>query len=201
MPPVIYPFNICLNTGETILGVNVDLFKPEYKLCEESAANMSCSKKTGQYGKGTRNTKEDPLKVERTGRLGEKAFEKLTGLPADFSYREFGDKYDFYVDEDCKIDVKTSMNGQNECGFIFAIDEKGRKKELTSDVFVFSYMSKDDIENKLATVVFVGYLKKDDLEKIPITKSYYGNFYNYKIPYKDLKPIKPLIEAIRTRFD
>lgn len=196
-----YPFNICLNTGEIILGVNVDIFKPEYKLCEESAANMACSKKTGQYGRGAKNTKEDPIKVERTGRLGEKAFEKLTGLPADFSYREFGDKYDFYVDKDCKIDVKTSMNGQNECCFIFAIDEKGKKKKLTSDVFVFSYLSKEDPLNKTASVVFVGYLKKEDVEKIPITKSNLGNFYNYKIPFKDLKPINNLIDAIRTRFD
>jgi len=196
MPSIIESVKIGLNAGKIIQGVKVDLFEKEYDLCEESSRNMSCNKRFGIL-----NKKDDPYRTERIGRLGEKAFEKLTGLPVNFEYLEKGDKYDFIVDSECKIDVKTSLFSQNECGYITGVNKQGIKKYLTSNVFVFAYMSKEDKDQRLSSVVFLGYILREDVLKIPLIKSNYGEHKNYIVYYKNLKPIKPLIEAIRTRFD
>lgn len=189
--------NISLNSGKIIKCISVDLPENDYVLCEQASQNMWCSKKKGTYGKGLINTENDPYKVERIGRLGEKAFEKLTGLSCDFSYINQGDEYDFIIGND-KIDVKTSSSiSKNECGYIMAINEYGIKKELTSNIFIFSYLSNESIQTRSAQIIFLGFVFLDNIIKKPLEKSKYANHFNYVVKYDELLPIELILKAIK----
>lgn len=166
----------------------------DYKVCSE--IEMWSSSKKGNYGKGLKNTAEDPKRVERSGKLGEMAFARLCGLGVDLSYRKLGDDMDFSI-MGIKIDVKTSLRNQG-FGLIYAQAPGGRKLDLKCDRFVFAYIADDNREEEEATVVVVGYVKKLALENRPLVPGWRGGGHmNYLLYYSECEPISKILSATR----
>lgn len=82
------------NRGTPLSAFRIVVEGEEYNRCEESAKEMWSHKKKGLWGRGYINTPDNPYRVERTGRLGEMAFSKITDSPIDLTYIEGGDKHD-----------------------------------------------------------------------------------------------------------
>jgi|694.fasta_scaffold18657_10 hypothetical protein len=171
----------------------IDIADEEYEICESFSSNMWANKKTGTYGRGLANTKEDPYKVERTGKIGELAFSKVFGLPVDFTYREGGDKYDFIDASNKTIDIKTSMKRPwYDAGLIRATNEGKIPMNLNCDLYVFAYLLLDEKSKKQASVILIGASEKEEIikrEKFPARK---GSHLNYEVPYKEMISIRDL---------
>lgn len=174
--------------------IKVTINGDDYSLCSE--VKIWSSTKTSRYGKGLGNTADDPLKVERTGKLGEMAFAKLCGLGVDMTYREFGDDCDFAL-MGLKIDVKTRMINEG-FGLIYAVAPGGRPIKLNCDRYVFAHIENDDLQNKTADIVVTGYIKKSHLDNKPPVRGWRNSGHkNYLIYYYEMEPIERIVSAVR----
>lgn len=170
----------------------VDVVGDEYEMCNDFSSNMWANKKTGFYGRGMINSKDDPHKAERIGKLGEMAFSKVFGFPVDFTYREGGDKYDFVCNK-FKVDVKTSSKRPwYEAGLITATNKNGNPMELKSDIYIFGYVMLEDREKKISSIILVGGCDKETVINRPMSKAKVGNHLNYEILYKESTSIKDI---------
>lgn len=166
----------------------------EYLKCEEASRNRWSNTKIGGYGRGIVNSSKDPFKVERTGLLGELAFAKVFDLEVDFSYKKFGDEYDF-IYKNMKIDVKTETYLHDyHCGLIYSVSASGKKIPIKSDLYVFSFIKEDNQENKNAKVVLIGTIFKSEVEKKPDSPAKVKKLKhkNKEIPYSELHSIHNL---------
>lgn len=166
---------------------NVYINPDEYEICVKAAANMWANKKTGSdYNKGLINTKQDPHRAERTGKLGEMAMGKIVGLPMDTEYRQFGDEQDF-IYRNNKINVKcTSEYPSYEAGLTRCLSDKGFPIELVQDIYVYGYLKNENRQSKEANAVIIGYQTKEFIEKLEKVKARKGLHRNHEIPYADL---------------
>jgi len=157
---------------------------------------MWCSEKSGSYGKGLANTQKDPLRVERTGRLGEMALAKVAGLCVDLEYKENGDEYDFCVGG-VSIDIKTSTRCTGY-GLIYANSYWSNRKQRLSDRYVFAYVENDNQQERVAEVILVGYIKSPLLKNRPTVPGFKrGGHMNYLIYYHECLPIVQFIEGVK----
>jgi hypothetical protein len=171
----------------------VNVNPQQYDICSVASQNMWANKKKGRYGSGLLNTKEDPYKTERTGRLGEMAFGILINQNIDAEYKHLGDTQDFTINNK-KFDIKTAAKKPKYlCGLIRAQTESGKFLDLTSDTYVFGYVILDDILKKVAQISLVGYMNKGDIIKLEMKPAKMGFHKNYEIPYKDTQDIGDLI--------
>jgi hypothetical protein len=159
-------------------------------VCEAAAHDMWSHTKKGFYGSGIINSKKDPYKVERTGRLGEFAVAKTLNCAINFDYIQFGDSHDILLN-DKKLDVKTASYNYG-CGLVRVEGGRGRAIPLKSDIYCFAFIKEDDTENKTAIVVIAGFTTKEKLEKLKHVDARQGNHKNVEIPYKKLKDIGEL---------
>jgi len=160
----------------------------DYLRCEQSSHNMWANKKKGLWGKGYKNTSDDPRKVERSGRLGEMAFTNLTGSPIDLSYIEGGDRQDtVFRKKTVNIKVAFALYGV----IMVRCEMNGRQLTLHEDMYVFSYLSNDDREKKSATIDFLGCLLKPELLSKPRVSR--KEWVNYECPYSELHPMRQLL--------
>ena len=177
----------------------------EYTACETAASNRWSNKKKGVWGKGIINTDEDPHKAERVGILGEVALSKLISVPADLEYREKGDKQDF-VYKNKKIDVKTNFYlNSKQVGYIkcalFNKNTYTATKVLFShfdkDIFVFSFLDKEDRKNKEAVICFIGFIFRSDLCMKYIEPGHYkSNHLNFEIPYCETREMSEFLDNL-----
>ena len=173
--------------------IRVQVSGEEYEMC---SSPMWASEKTGNYGKGLANTSKDPMRVERTGRLGEMALAKITGLGVDLAYRVRGDKCDFRVGR-VKIDVKTSTRCTGY-GLIYAQSYWSKRELKLSDRYVFAYIEDDDPDNLSATVILAGYIKSSTLKDRPTVPGFKGGGHqNYLVYYHECLPISQLLEGVK----
>jgi len=168
----------------------------EYIKCEESAEKWWCKKKPGFYGQGMANTAGDKNKTIRTGIVGEMGYGKIFNLPVDLAYREKGKDDDFIMGPNKTIDVKTATYNYSS-GLVYAKNEYFKNIPLKVDIYVFGFLQNEDRIKKSAEVVLVGYAMREFISKIPIIMSEKtgATHMNYKVPYKDLKPINLLLMA------
>lgn len=134
----------------------------EWQLCNN--IKRWSESKTGDYGGGIGNTKDDPRRVTRVGCLGEMAFAKMLGLPFDDEFKDMGDNYDFRIHKK-KIDVKTSIFRGNEIGLVRCQEGLDRFFPITMDCYVFSYRESEDREIGTASIVFCGWQDRGWVEK------------------------------------
>ena len=174
----------------------------EYNLCEQYSQNMWCSSKRGTYGKGLLNSQSDPYKTERTGKLGEMALSKLIKSNVDGEYKKYGDQYDFKI-KGYSIDIKTKAPNKyiNKVGYITAINEKGYKLQLKSNIYVFCYLENDDTIQKNAVAIVQGWIHADEISKLTPKPSPIANakHYNYEIDLTQLKTIDTLLEVLNQK--
>lgn len=155
----------------------------DYEVCEDP--KMWSSGKPGEYGKGIANTTDDPLKVERTGKLGEVALSQIIQLPVDFAFKENGDNYDFIMDG-FTVDIKTATRLPNyEASLMQAVNSYKRAIPLKCDYYVASYISVDDRANKRAEVIIVGVIDKNTIQRLPKVPAKKGEHLNYELNYND----------------
>lgn len=175
--------------NEMLDVVRVIVDKDEYSMCEESSHNMWANEKKGVWGKGYKNTKDDPYKVERAGRLAEMAFCKLSGTGIDFSYIKGGDKKDT-IYKGKFVNVKTAFALYGEIMVRYSMNN--RILLLHEDVWVFSYIN-DDQKKKIAIVYFLGCLLKFELiQKRKVSKE---SWINYQCPYSELHSMNQLLSV------
>ncbi len=168
--------------------IDVELTLEEQAKAREYSSYRWSNTKTGKYGKGILNTKDDKFKVERIGLLGEIAFAKLFNLKTDFEYRKGGDKYDFVLNGKA-IDVKVAAKfPEYRKGLILRRSERGYEIKVSKDIYVFGYLKSESI------VTFVGYQHKSFIEKLPIVDSRIRFFAhkNCEVNYDDLICLKEL---------
>jgi hypothetical protein len=181
--------------------VTVKLTPEEWKVCHDVSSNMWANSKTGHYGKGLINTKEDPYFAERVGKLGEVAFSKISGLPVDTKYKDKGDDFDFITDAG-KIDIKTSCKLPSYKKLLVTGATSTRKLyDIKSDIFVSAFLAYEDREARKATIVIVGWCNKDQLMKGGLQKGRAGKHFNYEVHYRNLRPIAELLEMINPEID
>lgn len=165
-----------------------------YKDVVFASTHMWANSKTGEWGAGLINSVKDPSRVERTGRLGELAFSIMSGLPPNLEYIKHGDNYDFKIN-DILIDIKTAARKPKyKAGLIKAGYTKDKLIALKHDIYIFSYLKKEDMLEEWATVDLVGYIFKDEIEKYPMSPALMGHHFNKEIPYGDLIPIENFLE-------
>jgi hypothetical protein len=167
--------------------------KDEYKICVDCACNMWANEKDGsKLNRGLLNSKKDPHRTERIGRLCEMGFGKLFDMSIDTEYKKFGDTMDFLYKEK-KINVKGAARYPDwEAGLVLARDNKGRKSELKQDIYVFGYMKNENKEQEQANMVLVGYQTKEFILSLPPVPARREDHHNYEIPYQDLLSIEAL---------
>jgi len=169
------------------------LEKDDYEKAISSSQNMWCSSKQSFYGRGLLNTKDDPYKTERTGKLGEIALSKILNVEPDLSYRKHGDKSDFYINNK-HIDIKTAARfPKYQAGLIYALNEFGKPVKIKSDIYVFGYIENDDLSNKIANIVLLGFQLKENIIQLPMVPAKYGKHLNYEIKYDTLIDIDKLL--------
>ena len=181
---------VCRGKKLDVFEVNVS--GEEYEKCEYHSTDMWANEKTGQFGLGLANSKDDPRKVERNGNFGELAFSKLFALPVDFSYKKGGDDQDFML-FGASVNIKNAIRNY-ESGLIRAITDKGYKLQINNNVYVFSFTKNENKELKQATIIIVGYEIKENILKRKIVPARKGDHKNYDIPYEELKPISKLYD-------
>jgi hypothetical protein len=176
--------------GEFKKFYHVYVNKDNYRICIKAANNMWANKKRGsKYNEGIINTKEDPRKAERIGKIGEMAFGLMFNLPMDTSYIEYGDKMDFFY-KGKTINMKCSVHYSNrEVCLVKGMEADGRRIELPQDIYVFGYLKNEDFKNEFANVVIIGYQTKEFIENQNLVKSTKDNHYNYITRYKDLMDV------------
>jgi len=157
----------------------------EYDICKEHSQNRWSNKKTGEWGRGLNNTKEDPAKVERVGLFGEMAFAKILGLSVDITYRENGDKGADFMICDQKLNIKTAMR---DYGKLLV-----KVNQLTSDLYVEGLLIEEDSVNKKATVAITGYCTRQALVDKPTVPAMKGNHQNKEMPRNELLSIEALM--------
>lgn len=205
--PKQYPISVCYRfkrnneiyeIDKEINGIIVEIYGEEYEKCVEMSLNMWCSSKDGEWGRGLANTKNDPKKVERTGRLGEVSVAKITELPVNSSYIKNGDSGDLVLRGSKKtINVKTSIcRPDYDCGLVKAKDNEVFL-ELKEDYYVFCFVLNENIEKKTASVVIVGFMNKEKVKN----NDYFrlgkkGTHCNWQIPYADMRPLIELFTEI-----
>lgn len=161
----------------------------EYEICVNAAQNMWANKKSGSdYNRGIINTKEDPRRTERIGRLGEMAFGKMIEQSMDTEYKEYGDTMDFLY-KGYKINVKCAMKYyNNEIALIKSNTENGNPVKLKQDLYVIGYLKNENKKLKNANIVILGYQTRENISNYKIVQSKYKH-YNYQVPYQDLLDI------------
>lgn len=180
-----------------------------YRKCAENAFNMACNKKTGSFGRGVINTKDDPRKVERSGRIGEQAYAIYMDKEVDWSYRPKGDTKDFDLGN-FAVDVKTSSYNprkKTDRALIKYIDAQYGKVNLKSDIFVACEITHEDIDNEVAQVEIHGWLSQSEVHNLPRKPGIYGYlkregrgwmnavmYFDKLHPIEDLKLIQDILE-------
>jgi hypothetical protein len=183
-------------------GIIVDITPEEYALCEAASFNMGCNNKKTRYGRGMINTDDDPRKVERIGRLGETAVARILNLKVDWSYRKYGDMYDFTIPvNNIKIDVKTTAPRKYfpDKGFIRSEDGNGKLVALKSDVFIFCYVRQENTELKTAKIEIYGWISKKQILRLPKIKTPRkdSRHTNYEIDFSTLNSIIDLVYLLK----
>src|SRR5690554_3731215 len=92
-------------------GINYNKVKikgDDYDKIIKESNNFYSSNKSGTYGKGVKNTKDDPTKIERYGYFGELAFAAIFGQGAKIYNIKGGDGGDDFIIDNKRIDIKTS---------------------------------------------------------------------------------------------
>ena len=167
----------------------IEIKGENYKKCVEAAKNYWASSKSGNYGRGLINSKDDPMKVERTGLLGEMAFSIFSGLPVDFSYKKGGDKTDFILNGKT-VDVKTAASNYG-ANCIKAYTASGKYVFRELDIYVAAYVVEDTGES--AIVNLVGYELGSVIKGFdPKGARARGLHKNFELDHKKLKPIEDL---------
>ena len=155
-------------------------------------------KNPSQYTKGVGNSQDDPHRASRTGLLGEVAFGKIIGLPADIAYKKGGQKEDFTLPvnlpkegiKEYSLDVKTAMSLRDAKGLIQCVNSRGKVIPLHCDYYVFSFISKEDRQSKKAYVTFAGFLWKHEMKKYGLKQGRRGSSHkNIEVPYEDTRLI------------
>jgi hypothetical protein len=167
--------------------------KDEYKICVDCACNMWANEKDGsKFNRGLLNSKKDPYRTERIGRLCEMGFGKLFDMSIDTEYKKFGDTMDFLYKEK-KINVKGAAKYPSwEAGLVKAADSSGRKSELKQDIYVFGYMKNENKEQEQANVVLVGWQTRDYILGLESSPARLEHHFNYEVPYFDLLDVNDL---------
>jgi hypothetical protein len=181
--------------GTEIEVFEVEVAGEEYERCDEQSTNMWANGKTGQFGVGLANSKDDPRIVERHGNLGELAFAKIFDLSVDFTYKPGGDQQDFLL-FDKSVNIKNAIRNYY-AGLIRAETERGRSLPIANDVYVFAFTN-EDRNAKKAKITIVGWEMRDKItkrDKVPARK---GDHKNYDIPYDELQPIGKLHNLYRS---
>jgi hypothetical protein len=183
--------SIIVCNGKELEVFEIEISGEEYERCERQSTNMWANEKTGQFGSGLANSKDDPRKVERHGNFGELAFAKAFGLTVDFSYKRGGDEQDFMLLNKVSVNIKNAISNYR-AALIRAITDKGYKLPMSNDMYVFSFTAMEDREAKQAKVVIVGWEMKENIIKRETVPARKGDHQNYDIPYDELKPISKL---------
>ena len=167
----------------------VDLCEADIVLARNLSSEMWVNTKKGEWGSGLINTKDDPYRAERIGRMGEIAFSKLTGLPVNISYIKGGDKCDFTLEDGRTVNIKTAAKlYEYRAGLIRATTSNLNRVVLHNDLYIFSYV--DDV-----AVIIVGYQTRGNIELRQMSEAKKGSHLNYEIPYSELCSIDDLIEV------
>lgn len=175
----------------------------DYEIAKDASENMWCSGKSGRYGRGILNTKDDKFRTERSGRLGEVALGKVLGLEIDSMYRHGGDNFDFKVG--ClSIDIKTSVKKQTSQNrirrsYVRYMDGRRGRLNLKCDLYVAAEVD-DDTETQTAVVDIFGYMSRSGLKDLPTAPGIYGyekgvsGWRNYLLMENRLYDIQELID-------
>ena len=175
--------------ASNLLGTHVS--GTEYDYAVKAASNMYCSGKQSEWGRGYMNTKEDPQKVERNGRLGEVAFAKFMHCDIQAEYIRGGDDYDFLI-EGKKINVKTSFGSKDQYRII-KTDDRSIEYKVNCDYYFFLYSEYDNRETRDSLIRIDGFITGNDLRngKFRVGESLGQRLaWNWEIPYKALQPFE-----------
>jgi hypothetical protein len=173
----------------------------DYLACDNSSKDFWSNKKRGSYGRGLKNSKDDPCLVTRIGLFGQTAFGICFRQDVDFEYREFGDEYDNKING-ITYDIKCATK-KTHINYILHTNEYGTKIPLDKDIYVFGYLEKEDKNQKEAMVVLTGYLRNEDIlrksfvRQSPIRNA---NHVNYEILCEDLHPIENLYNLMKKKY-
>lgn len=163
----------------------------DYIKCCQYSSNTWGATKSGAYGAGISNSKEDPHKIERISKISELVVSQLFQVDEpDFEYRKGGDGGSDLEICGLKVDIKCATRDYGANVF------KGTSG-LKSDLYIFAYLEGEDRIAHKASVVIVGYLTKDEIKKlklVPPRRNFTTRCINYDIKHEDMLPIESLIE-------
>ena len=143
------------------------------------------------------------------GFLGEVAFSKIIGIPAQIERKHGGDRGDFILPLikplsdgrptrtiDVKFTTSPVLYENSVAGYIRAEDARGNPVPTPYDFYVFCSIYRRDQDGHPTEIAINGYLKQSDLAHIdrkPSTKDSHVNLVPRK---KDLRDIRFLIAGI-----
>lgn len=172
------------------MSIVVDIPTEIYIKCARYAWNCASAKKKGTaYNKGLLNVREDPTKTQRIGKLGEAAFGLVYQLVPDYTYRRYGDSWDFEV-RGITIDIKTASTANSDAILIRVREANGHRHLLKSQYYVGARLIADDRFSQTARVELVGKLARSVIQKFPEIPARRGDHWNIEVPFAALIPLK-----------
>ncbi len=166
----------------------------EYKAVE--SPNLWSTSNKSPYRKGLMNSPDDPMRVERQGKMAEMAFAKLFhGLGVDTNFYKGGDSRDFWLGP-ASVDIKNATTPsaiKNQCNFLRVVTEDGYSVKPKCDIYVSAYTEWESRQAKFISVLLVGWQGKKYVESLPSEPAPNGQPHQNKVlRFKDLCPIKSL---------
>lgn len=159
---------------------------------------MWANKKIGSYGSGVVNSKKDPRRVERVGRLGECAYGLMFDKEVDWEYRQGGDDQDFWLGP-FKVDVKTSTKADATKCYLKYCSKGGRATPVKCDIYVCAQVLDEEVGEGCVKIRLCGWIHKNELDVCPIRpgargfeKGKYG-WMNYELEFNLLHDIEDLV--------
>ena len=173
----------------------VRIGKEDIKYYSEKGNNYSIwEKEKSDYRDATPNA----LPV---GILGELAFAKVFNMPMDTDYKRGGDRCDFIINKNIKVDVKTSMTWKKykspKC--FVRVGEKGKEYPIDKDIYVTNIL--EEFGDDKCIISLVGYItgkRVNDLSNVESKK--YENVINKEIPILETEPISKMYNYIKNKI-
>lgn len=172
---------------ENIYTIDGEIYRAIHAASLKNSKKHKSRQSKDRYIRGAKNTKSDPARIEREGKLGEALFCAIIDRPEYFTLSEDKAKTDFYYN-DKKVDVKTSTYHEDVC--LLRTD-----RGINSDYYVLFRILEDSREKSFAKLKLMGYFTAEDVRNSPILPSPKRDCYwsNYNVSYSVLKNLNELL--------
>lgn len=166
-----------------------------YIKASNASRGFWASSKPGSYGRGLKNSPEDPTRIERIGILGEIAFAIAANIPYqdNIRYQKYGMLQDFITADGQTVDVKTSL--KNRSPVYLKVHDSTLEVASRCMFFMVCGLVHEDAATNTAVIQLHGYQTRSFIQTLPIKPSPIrgATHRNFELDFDSLLPLENLL--------